>query len=95
MGGSRTALLPHLRAARGRVAIISSQMASDARAPGGSYAYRASKAAALNLGRNLATDLRGAGIGTTEAIHVTWSHHREIIMDQGPLPDSWEIPPVA
>ncbi|MDH4072816.1 MAG: hypothetical protein OEV41_06905, partial [Gammaproteobacteria bacterium] len=40
-------------------------------------------------------DPRGAGIGTTEAIHVTWSHHREIIMDQGPLPDSWEIPPVA
>ncbi|MGL4279520.1 MAG: SDR family NAD(P)-dependent oxidoreductase, partial [Albidovulum sp.] len=26
------------------------------------YVYRASKAAALNLGRNLATDLRGEGI---------------------------------
>jgi NAD(P)-dependent dehydrogenase (short-subunit alcohol dehydrogenase family) len=56
------ALLPALRAARGKVAILSSIMASDARAPGGSYAYRASKAAALNLGRNLATDLRGEGI---------------------------------
>jgi len=39
-------------------------------------------------------DPRGAGIGTTEAIHVTWSHHREVIMDQGPLPDGWEVPPV-
>ena len=56
-------LLANLRAARGaKVAIISSQMASHARAPGGSYIYRASKAAALNLGRNLATDLRGDGI---------------------------------
>jgi len=40
-------------------------------------------------------DPRGAGIGTTEAIHVTWSHHREVIMDQGPIPDGWEIPPVS
>ncbi|SDW14668.1 NADP-dependent 3-hydroxy acid dehydrogenase YdfG [Ruegeria halocynthiae] len=55
-------LLPNLRAARGRVAIVSSQMASHTRAPGGSYIYRASKAAALNLGRNLATDLRADGI---------------------------------
>ncbi|MEX0309922.1 MAG: SDR family NAD(P)-dependent oxidoreductase, partial [Tateyamaria sp.] len=29
------------------------------RAPGGSYIYRASKAAVLNLGRNLAADLAG------------------------------------
>ncbi|MCH2093557.1 MAG: SDR family NAD(P)-dependent oxidoreductase [Rhodobacteraceae bacterium] len=43
---------------RPRIAIISSQMGSDTRAPGGSYIYRASKAAALNLGRNLATDLK-------------------------------------
>lgn len=54
--------LPHLRAGRGKVAIISSQMASDNNASGGSYAYRASKAAALNLGRNLAVDLRHEGI---------------------------------
>ncbi len=40
-------------------------------------------------------DPRGAGIGTTEAIHVTWSHHREVIMDQGPIPDGWETPPVS
>ena len=55
-------LLPNLRAAKGKIAIISSQMGSDTRAPGGSYIYRASKAAALNLGRNLATDLQSEGI---------------------------------
>jgi NAD(P)-dependent dehydrogenase (short-subunit alcohol dehydrogenase family) len=55
-------LLPHLRAAKGKIAIISSGMGSDARAPGGSYIYRASKAAALNLGRNLASDLKRDGI---------------------------------
>ncbi|WP_299658988.1 SDR family NAD(P)-dependent oxidoreductase [uncultured Ruegeria sp.] len=56
------ALLPNLRDAKGKIAIVSSQMASHTRAPGGSYIYRASKAAALNLGRNLAADLRGDGI---------------------------------
>lgn len=55
-------LLPALRRAKGKIAIISSQMASDTRAPGGSYIYRASKAAALNLGRNLASDLKPQGI---------------------------------
>ncbi|WP_372838431.1 SDR family NAD(P)-dependent oxidoreductase [Phaeovulum sp.] len=55
-------LLPNLRAAKGKIAIMSSQMASQARAPGGSYIYRASKAAVLNLGRNLAVDLAPAGI---------------------------------
>ena len=57
------ALLPNLQLSRApKIAIISSQMASQERAPGGSYIYRASKAAALNLGRNLATDLRHIGI---------------------------------
>ena len=57
------ALLPALRRARaGRIAIIASRMGSDARAPGGAYIYRASKAAAINLGRNLATDLAPQGI---------------------------------
>lgn len=56
-------LLPNLQAApAGKVAIISSAMASSERAPGGSYIYRSSKAAALNLGRNLAVDLAGLGI---------------------------------
>lgn len=57
------AMLPNLRlSAAPKIAIISSQMASHSRAPGGSYAYRASKAAALNIGRNLATDLKPEGI---------------------------------
>lgn len=55
-------LLPALRRTGGKIAIISSRMGSDTRAPGGSYIYRASKAAALNLGRNLATDLKPQGI---------------------------------
>ena len=33
-------------------------------------------------------DPRAAGIGTPEAIVNTWSGHREIIMDQGPLPET-------
>lgn len=57
------AMLPNLRLAQApKIAILSSQMASHARAPGGSYAYRASKAAALSIGRNLATDLEPEGI---------------------------------
>jgi NAD(P)-dependent dehydrogenase (short-subunit alcohol dehydrogenase family) len=57
------ALLPHLRRSdAGRIAIISSQMASHTHAPGGSFIYRASKAAALNLGRNLASELAPEGI---------------------------------
>lgn len=57
------ALLPNLKAAQdAKVAILSSTMASHERAPGGSYIYRASKAAALNLGRNLAVDLKPDGI---------------------------------
>jgi len=57
------ALLPNLALSQTpKIAIISSQMASHTRAPGGSYIYRSSKAAALNLGRNLATDLHPRGI---------------------------------
>jgi 1-pyrroline-5-carboxylate dehydrogenase len=37
-------------------------------------------------------DPRGAGIGTPEAIRSTWSGHREIIMDQGPMPENWSTP---
>ena len=55
-------LLPNVRAANGKIAIISSQMGSNTLAKGGNYAYHASKATALNLGRNLATDLSPEGI---------------------------------
>ena len=65
-------LLPNLRAsASGRIAIISSKMASQTLAPGGAYVYRASKAAVLNLGRNLAMDLRGEGIAVG-SYHPGW-----------------------
>ncbi|MBT8080099.1 MAG: aldehyde dehydrogenase family protein [Gammaproteobacteria bacterium] len=40
-------------------------------------------------------DPRAAGIGTPEAIVNTWSGHREIIMDQGPLPPGWSTPASA
>lgn len=61
------ALLPNLRLALAnggtpRIAIISSKLGSQASAGGGLYIYRASKAAVLNLGRNLAMDLREQGI---------------------------------
>ncbi|MGP1356193.1 SDR family NAD(P)-dependent oxidoreductase [Roseicyclus sp.] len=57
------ALLPNLSLAEApKIAIVSSQMGSNMRANGGSYAYRASKAAATNLGRNLAKDLAPRGI---------------------------------
>lgn len=56
-------LLPSLRAVNGsKIVIVSSAMASQTRAPGGSYVYRASKAAVLNLGRNLSIDLKSQGI---------------------------------
>lgn len=65
-------LLPRIKAAKaGKIAVISSQMASQTRAPGGSYIYRASKAAALNLGRNLAVDLAPEGI-TVGIYHPGW-----------------------
>lgn len=56
-------LLENLKLAdQPKIAIISSQMASDTNAPGGSYIYRSSKAAALNLGRNMAVDFKPLGI---------------------------------
>ncbi len=57
------ALLPNLKAAPGsKIAILSSRMASSHAAKGSSYLYRASKAAAANVGINLAAELKPAGI---------------------------------
>jgi len=39
-----------------------------------------------------AGDPRGAGIGTAYAIQLVWSCHREIIMDQGAIPEGWKQP---
>ena len=81
-------LLPHLRRApAAKIAIISSQMASHTRAPGGSYIYRASKAAVLNVGRNLSTELKPDGIAVG-IYHPGWvqtdmgGENAEITVDQ-------------
>ena len=56
-------LLPLLRAARAsKIAIISSQLASSTNSGKGMLVYRASKAAVLNLGRNLAKELADEGL---------------------------------
>ena len=60
-----------LQAPAAKIAIVSSMMASNKRAPGGSYIYRASKAAATNLARNLAVDLKPQGIAVG-AYHPGW-----------------------
>ena len=66
------ALLPLLEQAKAsKIAIISSMMASHTRAPGGSYIYRSSKAAVLNLARNFATDFKPKGIAVG-AYHPGW-----------------------
>lgn len=40
-----------------------------------------------------AGDPRGSGIGTRESILQTWSCHREVISDFGPVPANWSLPP--
>lgn len=65
-------LLPNLQAHAGaKIAIIASKMGSNAHPNGGSYAYRASKAAAINLASNLASDLGHLGI-SVGAYHPGW-----------------------
>lgn len=55
--------LPGLKKAKaGKIAIISSMMGSSTQASGSVYGYRASKAAAANLGANLAVELKPMGI---------------------------------
>jgi NAD(P)-dependent dehydrogenase (short-subunit alcohol dehydrogenase family) len=70
-------LLPNIRKEKGKIAIISSQMGSDARANGESYVYRSSKAAVLNLGRNIATDLKSENIAVG-VYHPGW-----VVTDMG------------
>ncbi|ROT99127.1 SDR family NAD(P)-dependent oxidoreductase [Histidinibacterium lentulum] len=65
------AALPRLEAAGGKVAILSSRMGSSRSGSGGSYAYRASKAASANLAHNLAIDLAPRGIAVG-AYHPGW-----------------------
>ncbi len=65
------ACLPALRRAKGKVAVISSQMGSTERAKGAAYAYRASKSAATNLAVCLSRELAAEGIAVG-AYHPGW-----------------------
>jgi NAD(P)-dependent dehydrogenase (short-subunit alcohol dehydrogenase family) len=65
------AFLPNVIAAKGKIAVLSSIMASSARAMGNSYVYRASKAAAANIGMNLAVELKPVGVSVGN-YHPGW-----------------------
>ena len=66
------ATLPALRRSQNpKIAIIGSQMGTRDKAQGGSYIYRASKAAVINLAFNLAHDLRSEGIAVG-VYHPGW-----------------------
>ncbi|MGH1578162.1 SDR family oxidoreductase [Planktotalea sp.] len=66
------ALLPALeRSAAPKIAIVASQMGSSERAGGNAFIYRASKAAAVNLARNLAIELGPKNIAVG-AYHPGW-----------------------
>ncbi len=66
------ALRAHLRrSANPRIVTISSQMGSLARARGGAYAYRSSKAAVNKAMQGLAIDLAGEGI-CVAVMHPGW-----------------------
>jgi len=70
------ALLPGLRAGKGRKIVnLTSQLGSIAEASGGRYAYRMSKAALNMATRLLAADLRAEGI-LTVALHPGWVQTR-------------------
>ena len=65
------ACLPAIRRGQGKVAVISSQMGSSTRSKPRAYLYCASKAAATNLSRNLAEELKPEGIAVG-AYHPGW-----------------------
>ena len=65
------AFLPKIRSDGGKIAIISSVMASSQQAGGNGYIYRASKAAATNIAMNLAVELKPRGI-SVGAYHPGW-----------------------
>lgn len=66
------ALLPALRRSSApKIAVLASQMGSSERAGGNAFIYRASKAAAVNLTRNLAIDLKPQGVAVG-AYHPGW-----------------------
>ena len=65
-------MLSNLRLGKApKIAIIGSQLGSQTIASGGGYIYCASKAAVLNLGRNLAVDLKPEGFAVG-VYHPGW-----------------------
>lgn len=60
--------LPNLRAAKGKIAVISSRMGSSIRTGPDTYAYRASKAALNNFVLNLSIELKPQGVAIV-ALH--------------------------
>jgi NAD(P)-dependent dehydrogenase (short-subunit alcohol dehydrogenase family) len=66
------ALIPNLRAARGKIVNMTSLMGSiDDNGSGRAYAYRMSKAALNMATRNIANEVRGFG-GIAVALHPGW-----------------------
>jgi NAD(P)-dependent dehydrogenase (short-subunit alcohol dehydrogenase family) len=65
------ALADNVAKARGKIAVISSQMGSSTRSGAGSYGYRASKAAASNLVVNMALELAPRGVAIA-SYHPGW-----------------------
>lgn len=65
------AFLPQVQTAKGKIATISSRMGSIETSSGGSYVYRASKAAIKAAMHNLALDIKSAGV-TVIVLHPGW-----------------------
>ncbi|MEM7270048.1 MAG: SDR family NAD(P)-dependent oxidoreductase [Pseudomonadota bacterium] len=65
------ACLPAVKRAKGKIAVISSQMGSSARAKPRAYLYCASKAAATNLAANIAQEVKEDGVAVG-AYHPGW-----------------------
>ena len=65
------AFLPRVEAKGGKIAIISSVMASSAQAVGNGYIYRSSKAGATNVACNLAAELKPRGVAVG-SYHPGW-----------------------
>ncbi len=65
------AFLPRVEAGGGKIAILSSVMASSAQAPGNGYIYRSSKAGATNVACNLAAELKPRGVAVG-SYHPGW-----------------------
>jgi len=65
-------LIPNLKLSKNpKIAIIASKMGSSNNSGGSSYVYRSSKAAVINIGSNLAIDLKPKGI-SVGIYHPGW-----------------------